>query len=278
MIWLIVAIVILLFVYFKFLRKLKSPKFSCISIFTGAVKTFKSGTSLHFAISKYKILHFKWSFKKFLYAIFHKSFEEEEPLFYSNIPIATVPYHDLLIEHLLRKKRFNFKSVVFVDEASLLADCYLSKFSTEVDIQVTLLKFVKLFGHATHGGYLFMNTQSMSDLNIALRKCTNQNFYIHSSYFMPILPFVLVKLREERYSEDGMAINSYNEDIEDSLKTVIVPKWILNKYDPYSFSSLTDDLPHDSFSILLNKNSSLKVEHFTSFRKEFRAIFKSLID
>lgn len=272
MVWILLC-GLLLFIYFKFIRKIKRIKFSAIAVFTGAVKTFKSGTSLHCAIRRHRISHLSWRIKTFFLHLFHSKRVIEEPMIYSNIPLATIPFVPLEMDHILRKKRFNYKSTVYIDEASLLADCYLSKFSSEHDIQITLLKFFKLFGHETKGGFCVLNSQSMSDLNIALRKCTNQNYYIHSSKFLTLLPFVIVKLREERYVEDGTSINSYNEDIEDSMKTIIVPKNILKKYDCYAFSILTDDLPHDNNVILKSKKDSLKITDFVSFRKEFREMF-----
>lgn len=276
LLWFILICIALFFIR-KFLSFFKFPKISAIAIFTGGVKVGKSGVSLACAYQKYRLVHRSWRIRSIVRKIFRKS-PIEEPLFYSNIPLAGIPYCDLEIDHILRKKRFAFGSVVFIDEGSLLADCYLSKIKGNVDcdLSIELLKFVKLFGHETHGGYLIINSQSMSDLSIAIRKCTNQIFYIHSTHSLPILPISFCKIREERYSEDGNAVNSYNDDIEESLKTVLFRKKIFKMYDRFSFSSLTDNLDNSVKKYRHSIGENIKAEKITSFRKEFAELYEKL--
>lgn len=270
--YVIIALVILWFVR-KFLSRFKFPKVSALAVFTGDVKVGKSGVSLSCAISKYRAVHRSWRIRCFFCKLFRKPLPEE-PLFYSNIPLAGVKYHDLSKEHILRKVRFNFGSVVFVDEASLLADCYLSK--SDADLSVDLLKFFKLFGHETHNGYCIFNSQAISDLHISLRKCTSQYFYIHSTSSLPLIPISWCKMREERFAEDGTAVNVYDSDVEDSLKTVLFRKKTFKMYDSYAYSSLTDDLPVKN-DVHFNKiGSNLKAETITSFRREFAKMFDDL--
>lgn len=276
LIWLLIVGAVV-FLWRKILSFFKFPKISAIAIFTGAVKVGKSGVSFACAWQKYRSVHFWWFVRSFFRKIFKKQ-AIEEPLFYSNVPLAGVKYHDLEIDHILRKKRFAFGSVVFIDEGSLLADCYLSKIKGNVDcdLSIELLKFVKLFGHETRGGYLILNSQSMSDLSIAIRKCTNQVFYIHSTHSVRLLPISFCKIREERYSEDGNTVNSYNEDVEESLKTVLFRKKVFKMYDRFSFSSLTDNLPFDFVSHYNRVGRCPKADHITSFRKEFAELYTDL--
>lgn len=272
MIYLLYAILILVLLLLvnKILNRFKFPKITCLAVFTGDVKVGKSGVSLACALSKYKIVRRRWKIRKFFQKLFRKKVDEE-PLLYSNIPIAGVDYHELKLEHILREKRLNFKSVVFVDEASLLCDCYLSKSNPELSTE--LMKFFKLFGHETHNGYCILNSQSISDLHISLRKCTSQYFYIHhtSSRFIPFIAFA--KMREERYTEDDSAVNVYDSDVEDSLKTVIFNKKVFKKYDPYSYSILTDDLDKVNNKKFNKIGSNLKAHELISFRQEFVDMF-----
>lgn len=261
-----ILIAVAYFLVLKFLSKFKFPKITALAVFTGAVKVGKTGVSLACALSLYRRVHLKWRIRKFFQKLFNKPISEE-PLFYSNIPLSNVRYFDLTLDHILRKKRFNFGSVVFVDEASLLCDCYLSKSNPE--LSTTLLRFFKLFGHETHCGYCIFNSQQISDLHISLRKCTSQYFYIHStsSKWIPFVSFC--KMREERYSEDGQTLNTYDADVEDSLKTCIFRKSTFKKYDCCAYSIFTDDLPTDNIEHKLSKSDSLKCDKITSFRKEF---------
>lgn len=83
-------------------------------------------------------------------------------------------------------------------------------------------------------------------------------------------------MREERFAEDGTAVNVYDSDVEDSLKTVLFRKKTFKMYDSYAYSSLTDDLPVKN-DVHFNKiGSNLKAETITSFRREFAKMFDDL--
>ena len=78
------------------------------------------------------------------------------------------------------------------------------------------------------------------------------------------LPFFLVvTVREERYSEDGLAINTYGEDVEDSLKRVIVSKKVWKLFDCYCYSILTDNLP--VADTVISEVPDLKARKIVSF-------------
>lgn len=269
----IIYVLIGLVVYWllnKFLSKFKFPKIGALGVFTGSIKVGKSAVSLSCALSCYKRVRRAWIIRCFFIKLFNRVRKlpkdlPEEPLFYSNIPLACVKYVPLTTDHLLRKVRLNFKSVVFVDEASLLADSQLIK---DHFVNTQLLLFFKLFGHATHGGKAIFNSQCLTDLHYALRRCTNQYFYIHHiSKYIPF--FCLCSMREERFSEDNSTINNYDNDVEENLKRVIISKSVFKKYDSFAFSELTDLLPVSNNVIIKDKNDSLKIGQITSFRPEF---------
>ena len=231
---LILGLIIFLWIYIK--RHFKFPKVGSMACVTGGVKSGKSTFSFALAYKEYRRIRFKvkvvnWFRKRFKKALL------EEPLFYSTIPVA-FPHVLLTKELLLREKRFAYKSVIWVDEASLLADSMCYK---DLDVNDRLMLFNKLIAHETKGGIIVYNTQSIADLHYSVKRCLSDTFYVHST--LKWIPFFLVvTVREERYSEDGMVVNSYNEDVEETLKRVIIRKSIWKKFDCYAYSAMTDDL------------------------------------
>lgn len=267
----IILVCIILFFVRKFLSKFKFPKVGSIALFTGGVKVGKSAVSLGCALKNYKSVRFRWkvrcAFRKFA-NMFRKEKLAlfEEPYFYSTIPVSGVKYIHLSRDHLLRKQRIRRGSVVFIDEASLVADSQLIK---DKYINSELLLFFKLFGHEC-GGLCVINTHCISDLHYALKRTTSQYFYVHSlSKWIPF--FTVANVREERYSEDGSTLNVYAEDVENSLKRVIMRKSIFKRYDSYCFSYLTDHLPVDGEDKLnyIGRKGDLKAKEVVSFRPEF---------
>lgn len=251
------------FIFFKISKYFKVPKIACVSLTTGGVKSGKSTFSVHLAISTYKRIHRQWKLRKFFQTLFNKPISEE-PLLYSNIPLA-VPYVPITLELLERKIRPRYGSVAYVNEASLLCDQMLYK-DEELNERLTL--FNKLFGHETCGGYLVYDTQCICDVHYAVKRSLSNYFYIH--HLEKRIPFFLVaKVREERYSDDkGTVTNTYGEDVEENLKTVLIPKSVWKKFDAYCFSVLTDDLP---VSADVRDATDLKAREIVSFR-EFKTI------
>lgn len=270
----IILIFVIIFFVNKFLSRFKFPKCGAIAVFTGGVKAGKSAVSLAFALSNYKRVHRSWTISCFFVKFFNKFRKKqnrlplpEEPYFYSSIKLRYVKYVPLTREHLLREKRFHYKSVVFIDEASLVADSMLFKDSF---INSQLLLFFKLFGHETRGGKCVFNSHCISDLHHALKRTTSEYFYVHHiSRYIPF--FTLCNLREERFSEDGTTVNNYADDVEKSLQRVLMRKKVFKKYDSFCFSSFTDNLPTDidTDCKLLGKDDSLKMDNIVSFRPEF---------
>lgn len=236
----ILAIVALIFIA----RLFKVPKTDCVTLVTGGIKTGKSMLSVYLACRNWKLRHFKWKldcfFVKFI-NIFKKKDKKlsfkEEPLLYSNVKLAGIPFVFLDEDLLLRKKRFNFGSVIYIQEASLVADSmsFDDKYTNE-----SLLLFNKLIGHETHGGALFYDTQSIKDNHYAVKRCLSSYIYINHAFNIPF--FRILAVRELKYSDDGDSVNTFASDIEDSLQFVIVPKSVWKYYDAYTFSCFTDDL------------------------------------
>lgn len=269
--WLIfLGIVLLLgFIVYKIRSKFKVPKVSCVSLVTGGVKSGKSTFSVYLAKKTYDRIHRSWKIRAYFQKLFNKPISEE-PLLYSNIPLA-FPYVPITLELLQRKVRPRYGSVAYVNEASLVADQMLYK-DDELNERLTL--FNKLFGHETCGGYLIYDTQAVNDVHFSIKRSLSNYFYIH--HLEKRIPFFMVaKVREERYAEDGTVVNSYNDDVEESLKTVLIPKSTWKKFDAYCFSVLTDNLPVSDN--VITDTVDLKARDIVSFRK-FKTIMKKESD
>ena len=111
-------LILILFLYFKFVKHIRC---GCLTLITGGVKTGKSTLSVATSIREYRITLFRWYIRKFFCKIFRKPIPEM-PLYYSNVPIKVKNYHVLELDHLLRKKRLNYKSVVYIQEAALVCE------------------------------------------------------------------------------------------------------------------------------------------------------------
>lgn len=254
-IWLLIFGAIL-FAFFYIRKHFKVPKTDSMALITGAVKSGKSTFSLALAYSKYKRNLRSWKVRKFFSKMFNKPMEEM-PLFYTTIPVG-VPHVLITKDLLLRNERFAYRSVIWVDEASILADSMEYK---DLDVNERLLLFNKLIAHETKGGALIYNTQSVSDLHYSIKRCLSNVFYVHATFkWIPF--FLLVTVREERYSEDGFAVTTYNDDMEESLKKVIIRKRVWKLFDCYCYSSMTDNKPINTNVVTAD---SLKAKYICSF-------------
>ena len=235
MVWIIlIAAAIILIVIAAKRKQIRLGDVSCV---TGGVKTGKSIVTLTLARRKYKSNLRKWKLKKILCKIFRKEIPEK-PLFYSNIRLGW-EYVPMTREIFLREKRLAYKSVAFVDESSLIADSMDWK---DKNINERLKMFNKLFGHETHGGSLYYNTQVMRDNHYAIKRCMNNYIYIHHS--IKWIPFVYVSLVGELfYTEEGEMPAFKSGDPSQGLRWIISPKAVYKKYDCYTYSCFTDDLP-----------------------------------
>lgn len=239
--YLILIIALFIFIALFILLKSKKFKYGSFVVITGSVKTGKTQLSLHLAFKEFKKRLFKYKICKCIL----KKADLECPLFYSNIPLNLKKYNSYLCiinnDLLKRQMRFNYKSVVFLDEISLVADSMNGLGRSESDILTSsrLTLFCKLSAHMTRGGIIFCNTQNQSDLHYSFKKCMNNYLYIHSQFKIPF--FCILRVQEFAYSYDNNLINNNSSDLEDNLKWLIVPKSIWKKYDRYCYSVLTDN-------------------------------------
>lgn len=260
MFWIILGVIAFLFIRFRFF---KFPKLSAVTLVTGGVKTGKSALTVFMAIRNYKRSVLAWRIKKVFCVIFRRPVPER-PLLYSNIPLFKIKYVPVTRDHLLRKVRFAYKSTVILDEVSLVADSMLIK---DKKVNSELLLFFKLFGHSTRGGKLFCCSHCISDLHFSLKRTTSSYFYVHDLRKLPF--FSITHVREERYSDDGTVVNSYDTDTEKSLLRIMFLNSYLKKYDCYCYSVLTDSLPVPSDTTYITNPALLKSDNIVSFRSEF---------
>ena len=252
--------ILLIAVFIRVYNKFKFPKLSNCILVNGAIKSGKSTYSVAMTNTLYKRQLRKTKVRNFLAKVFLKK-PSELPLIYSNVPLA-VPYVEITKDILERKKRVRFGSVVYIQEATLLADNSIYK---EMELSERIMLFNKLFGHESHGGYLIYDTQATLDLPAVTRRCLAQRFYVHS--MVKWLPFILlVKVKEERYSEETNTVTQEQGDVEDKengFKWQIIPKRTWKLFDCYCFSSFTDDLPIEEKVI---KTKYLKAKDIVSFK------------
>lgn len=264
--------ILLLWAFFKFV---KIPKFGNMVLITGGVKTGKSTMSVYFVVRQYwkqkiKYYFYNYFLRPVLSVLPFKRFKilkkREYPLLYSNIPLAVKGYTPLTLDLIERKTRFRYGSVIYVCESSLVADSQSIKNPL---LNEEMLLFNKLIAHETKGGYIFYDTQSISDNHYAVKRCLSNYFYIHHTIKIPFLCFCYV--RELKYSDDVSSVNAWNEDVEESLKLVIVPKFVWKLFDCYCYSSLTDDLKVEDRSVNVFRSDSKKANKIVTF-KNFKSI------
>lgn len=254
------VLILLLFLAVKIYSKFKVPKVGCLALVTGGVKTGKSTFAVYLAYVNYKRAHRRWRIRAKFQKLLHREISEE-PLLYSNIPLS-IPYVPITKDILQRKCRVRFGSIIYVNEASLVADSQL--FRDDV-LNEELLLFNKLIGHETHGGMLIYDTQCIGDLHYSIKRCVSEYFYIH--HLNKHIPFVLcASVREERYSEDNVSINAYTQDVEESLKRCLIPKKVWKYFDAYCFSHLTDNCPV-ACNVVQGDKRDLKARSLVSFRR-----------
>lgn len=242
------------------IAKFKVFKFNSVAFFDGAVKSGKTTICVYCAYRKYKSNLRKWKIRKFFRKLFNIKRTEEKPLLYSNIPLS-VPYVELTQEILERSTRPNFKSVILIDEASIVADSQLIR---DKNANNNMLLFYKLIGHETHGGNIFINSQSNADIHYSIKRVLSEYIYVH--HMVKWIPFILIAYVREDRMEEGV-INVNTSDVEDTLKKVIISKRAWKLFDTYAFSSLTDNLKRETKVVKGKKN--LKIKKVLSFREDF---------
>lgn len=269
MIYVIIIAAIILLILFN--KIIKIPKFGNMVLITGGVKTGKSTMSVWLAYRQYRRQLRKWWIHNHIiyYMLKWLPFkkcknikQKEKPLFYSNVPVATKNYSPLTHKLIQREERFRYGSVIYVNESSLMADSQCIKDSL-VNEQMLLLN--KLIAHETKGGYLFYDTQSISDNHYAVKRCLSTYFYIHHKIVIPF--FYIAFVRELKFSEESAEVNTFDDDVEKTLQMVIIPKKVWKMFDCYCYSILTDNLPVSDKIIEYKKGGDLKARKIITFRK-----------
>lgn len=260
LIWLLIGagLILGIWLYFKFF---KVPKMNALVMITGGVKAGKSTFAVASCIQLHKRKVFITKIKNFFFKLF-KKLEIELPLLYSNIPL-NYPYVLITDDLLLRNKRFVYGSVVYLGEMSLVAN---SQNFQNMELNERLLLFHKLCGHELRGGTVIVDTQCIQDVHFSVKRSISQNFFVHHTYAVPLLPFVIVYVREFTYTEDSSVVNTIGEDTEESLKRVVIWKNIWKKFDSYCYSRFTDDLPVER-TVIDEKKDDLRAFDILSFNK-----------
>lgn len=235
----------------------KKPKVNNLVMITGGVKSGKSTYAIWLTIKQWKHNHRVWKIRKIFQKILHREISEE-PLLYSNIPL-NMKYVPVTEELLERKKRFNYGSCIYLGEVSLVSN---SMNFEDKELNERQLLFYKLIAHETKGGMVVLDTQSIQDTHYSIKRSISEYFYIHHTMKIPF--FLLMYVREDRYSEDGTAVSTYDKDTEESLKPVLVPKRVWKKFDCYCYSAMTDELERENKEI---KPIGLKARSIVSFNK-----------
>ena len=240
---LVVAVIITIVVASHF----KRLRYGNLVLVTGGVKTGKTQLSVALAVKQYRKQLVKWrrACRKA-----RRRYEPlpEKPLLYSNMPIGRVGdgYAPLTLELVTCQKRFRWGSVVYYNEASLIAG---SKDIKDEVLNDHLLKFFKLCAHFTMGGYVFLDTQSPADCHYTVKRSLSTAYDI---WYRVTLPFVsLIWLREMKIVDGDSTIAIDTQiDPQDSVLDggrkkyfrLIRNKW-WKYYDQYAYSAQVEHLP-----------------------------------
>lgn len=267
----LVGVFFLLHWFNKHFKRITMPN---VFLITGAVKTGKTLLSVHLARKELRSARLKYYLKSFFLRCFGRAVPQK-PMLYTNIPLAKTDYNIVTMDILTCKVRIPDNSIVLLDEASLIADSMMFK---DKKINARLMRFVKLFAHYTHGGKLIIDTQSISDLHFSFKRCLNNYLYIYSRQKMPFV--TIMSVREMLYSDDGSMVNNSSEDIELSMRKVVIFNGTYGLYDCYCYSIFTDDLPmyvkYDCKQ--LTKDDDLKAYQLVSFQDFAKDINKMMIE
>lgn len=239
--WIVIALIVFILLYVVYRKNFKKLKVPSVCMITGGVKTGKSLLAVKLSTKDFKKRHRIWWFKKHIL----KS-DDEEPLYYTNVSISfgnlkKKPHRldkcirSITTDLLLRKERFNYKSVIYIQEASLMAD-NMDFNNKERNIDLSL--FAKLIAHETKGGILYLDTQSPLDCHYSFKRVCSTYLFLQKNVNFKL--FHIVWLREMINTENG--VNDFNDDVETTQRKVFVPFWYHHRYNCYEYSYLTDEL------------------------------------
>lgn len=174
--------IVFIIVWKKFIKPAK-VNFDSTICFTGGLGSGKTLNSVKHAKKYYRRVHLSWRFRNWVNGIKNKFKDEdeqipyeEEPLFYSNIPVKIGRNrwcNRLTREHMIFKVRIPEKSVVFIDE--------LPKFCSQhewdsYDVQTVLDEWFTFFRHYIDGLFV-CNAQSLDEVVAPIRRKLNAYYY-----------------------------------------------------------------------------------------------------
>ncbi len=162
----------------------------------------------------------------------------EKPLFYTNISVAGIEFVPVTLDILFRKVRIARKSVMFLSETSLIADSMTFK---DAFLNEEINTFFKLYGHESHGGKCIIETQNVLDNHYAIKRCMTFYYNIDANFSLPF--FKLVRFYKVFYSDDNSVTNVHLLNDNMKYSYMLIPKTMFTRYDSYTYSWLTDDLP-----------------------------------
>ena len=242
-----------IFLLWLFIFKVKHLKTPNVYMVDGGVKVGKSLVTVMLAVKQYRrnciAIAIRNTLVKFI-NIFRKKNKiklADKPMLYSNMPLYKVKYNPLTLDIILRKVRIPYKSVVLLDEATLIADSMLGMIKDKSKqeyfdyINESLTIFLKLYGHMTHGGSCFFNSQNVVDLHFSFKRNTSSYLMVTKNRKFPF--FSLISCRELMHDESHDLINTNQGDIDDDNKPLFVSKRWYKYYDRYYLDVLTNNLP-----------------------------------
>lgn len=268
LIFVIIGIVLLVVIR----KKLKMLVLPCVTFVSGAPKTGKTALSLYLARKKYVGNLIKWHLGKPIFWLFKHSLKDYplKPMFYSNIPVSFL-HNPITADIIFMRHKVPKKSVFFFDEASLLADSQLFK---DGKLNMDLLMFFKTIGHTTYGGACFLNSQVIGDCHYAIKRVLGSYLYIHHTATFPLIS--ICKVREMVFSDDGQVGNQVTEDLDLSMRNVLILNRVFKWYDKFGLSTLVDDKPYEvDYNFKFDKKQ-LKVYYVVSFNPKMAPVNEHL--
>lgn len=225
----------------------KRLRYGNLTLITGGVKTGKTQLSVALAVKQYRKQLRKWR-RKCRKARMRFEPLPEKPLLYSNMPIGRRgdSYAPLTLDLVTCKERFRFGSVIYYNEASLIAG---SKDIKDEDLNDHLLKFFKLIAHFTMGGYLFLDTQSPQDVHYTIKRSLSTYYDIWRRITLPFVSILWLRENKLVDGENTVAIDTQIDPQDSVLEGGKKQYFILVKnswwdyYDQYAYSCQVADLP-----------------------------------
>lgn len=226
---------------------MKRLRYGNLTLVTGGVKSGKTQLTVCLAIKTYRKQLAKWR-RECRKARRRYEPMPEKPLLYSNMPIGRKgdKYAPLTLDLVTCKERFRYGSVIYYNEASLIAG---SKDIKDEELNDHLLKFFKLIAHYTMGGYLFLDTQSPQDVHYTVKRSLSTYYDIWRRVTLPFVSLLWIRENKLVDGENTVAIDTQidpQDSIADGGKRQYF-RFVRNKwwkyYDQYAYSCQVSDLP-----------------------------------